>query len=58
MNGLLVPAVMEGHKFEADSIGDLRYRAEFSKALFSEEAPDQSLFMMPENAEVDSLHVQ
>lgn len=58
VNGLLIPAVMEGHKFEADSIGELRYRAEFSNVLFSEEVPDQSIFEMPENAEIDSLQVQ
>lgn len=58
VNGLLVPAVMEGYKYEADSIGELRYRAEFSKVILSKEVPDQSLFMMPEKAEIDSLKVQ
>ncbi|UII31331.1 DUF6503 family protein [Fulvivirga ulvae] len=55
VNGLLVPAVMEGYKFQSDSIGELRYRAEFSNVVFSEEVPDQALFDMPENAEIDSL---
>ena len=58
VNGLMVPLVMTGHKYEADSIGEIRYRAEFSNVSFTEEDTDASAFEMPEGAEIDSLKVQ
>lgn len=55
VNGLLVPLVMEGYKYADNTIGELRYRAEFSDITFKEDAPDHSVFTMPEKAEIDSL---
>ncbi|MFD2787664.1 DUF6503 family protein [Hymenobacter rubripertinctus] len=54
-DGLVLPAKMEGHKFENDQIGDLRYQAEFSNVHLTRAQPAASLFAMPKGAEVDSL---
>ncbi len=54
-DGLVLPRKMEGHKFENDKIGDLRYQAEFSNVHLTRAQPAASLFAMPNGAEVDSL---
>ncbi len=57
VDGLWVPASFEGYKFENDSLKELRYQSKFSNVIFSKESPDQNLFEIPENAEIDSLIV-
>ncbi|WP_051052737.1 DUF6503 family protein [Fulvivirga imtechensis] len=58
VNGLTVPKVMTGHKYEADSIREVRYRAEFSNVDLSDKQADASLFLRPAGAEIDSLKKQ
>lgn len=55
VDGLLVPAYMEGHKFENDKIGDLRYSSTFTNVKFKEESPSSESFEIPEDAVIDSL---
>jgi hypothetical protein len=54
-DGLLLPRKMEGHKFENDKLGDLRYQAEFSNVHLTRAQPAASLFTMPQGAEMDSV---
>ena len=58
VNGLWVPSGFTGYKYKDGVIGDIRYKSEFTDVILSEQNPDQSLFKMPENAEIDSLKVQ
>ncbi len=55
VNGLLVPSKFTGYKYSDDTIGDIRYESNFTNVLFTEDEPDQSLFEVPERAEIDSL---
>lgn len=57
VDGLVVPAYMEGHFFEDGKIGDLRYKVDFTNVTFSNEQPEPSQFNMPEEAVIDSLLV-
>ncbi|MEM8526331.1 MAG: DUF6503 family protein [Bacteroidota bacterium] len=55
LNGLLLPEIMTGYKFENSTIGDKRYDRVFNNAKISTEAADQNIFKMPNEAEIDSL---
>ena len=55
LNGLLLPEVMIGYKFANDSIGEKRYDRMFNNAKISIAPADQSIFEMPNQAEIDSL---
>lgn len=55
INGILLPTRLKGHKYENDSIGDLRYDISFSNISLSEERPESTLFAMPAESEIDSL---
>lgn len=55
VNGLLVPKLMRGYKYADGQLGELRYERPFNNIKLSTEKPDQSLFEMPEMAEIDSL---
>ena len=55
VNGLKVPKLMKGYKYENGELGELRYERPFNSIKLSETAPDQSLFEMPEVAEIDTL---
>ncbi|QSE96580.1 DUF6503 family protein [Fulvivirga lutea] len=57
VNGLLFPMSLKGHKYDSGKIGDLRYDVTFSNVALSKEPAVDSLFVMPEGAEVDSLKV-
>lgn len=57
VDGLLVPAYMEGHKFEDGKVGDLRYSSTFSNVSFNTDSPDQAMFEIPEGGVIDSLIV-
>ena len=58
VNGLMVPKIMTGHKYIADSIGEVRYRAAFSNVSLTEQKMDPSAFLMPKNAEIDSFEMK
>ncbi|MTI39455.1 DUF6503 family protein [Fulvivirga lutimaris] len=55
VNGLWLPSGFTGYKYTDGVIGDVRYQSEFTNVILSEEKPDQSLFDMPANSEIDSL---
>lgn len=55
VNGLKVPKVMSGYKYENGQIGELRYERPLLDVEIKETAPDEALFEMPEGAEIDSL---
>jgi len=55
VNGLLLPARYTGFKYADGVIGDKRYESNFSNVTLSQDEPDQTLFEMPEGAEIDSL---
>ncbi len=57
VGGLRVPSKFEGYKYADGVIGDKRYAAEFSEVEFSSDPVDQSIFEIPEEAEIDSLIV-
>lgn len=48
VDGLTVPRLFSGHKWQGDTIGDERYRFVFDNVKFSESRPDPSLFTQPE----------
>ena len=56
-DGLLVPKVYKGYVFNSQdsTLGKQRYMARFENIDFSMESPPESLFAMPEVAEIDSL---
>lgn len=55
VNGLKVPKVMKGYKYENGELGELRYERIMLDVEVAENAPDETLFEMPEQAEIDSL---
>lgn len=55
VNGTIVPATFEGYKYANGVIGDLRYKTDFDQVMLKETAPEESLFAMPTEAEIDSL---
>lgn len=52
---LIVPKKLTGYKYSDGTIGEKRYEKEFTKVIFNEHAPDEMLFSMPANAEIDRL---
>ncbi|MEM1328003.1 MAG: DUF6503 family protein [Bacteroidota bacterium] len=56
VNGLQLPRLLSGYTFENDSIGTKRYDRVFENVKLKMEAPDQSLFEMPEGAEISPLN--
>ena len=54
-NGLLVPSAITGYKYQADTLGDIRYMTEFKNVSFRHEDFADEMFKMPESAEIDSL---
>ncbi len=50
VNGLLLPKTHIGYRWEGDSLGAERYVRRFDNLKISPEAPDASLFAMPEGA--------
>ena len=57
VNGVYVPATFEGYKYEDGIIGDLRYKTDFDQVTLKEEAPEDSIFELPSEAEIDTLIV-
>ncbi|MEM7550473.1 MAG: DUF6503 family protein [Bacteroidota bacterium] len=57
VNGLNVPASFKGYIYNEGKLGEQRYGAEFKNVVFKEEQPDQSIFEIPAEAEIDTLKV-
>ena len=55
VQGLQVAKSITGYKYDSGRLGDIRYESQFNNVIFSKEAPDTSLFSIPEIAEIDSL---
>lgn len=54
-NGLLMPANMAGYRFQNDTIGEMRYARPVEALQLSTTVADPQQFMMPAEAEIDSL---
>lgn len=57
VNGLLLPTAIQWHQFKNDSVGEMSNEVVFESIELSEEAPADSLFVMPENAQIAPLNV-
>ena len=55
VEGLQVTKSFKGYKYDSNRLGELRYEASFHNVQFSKEKPLDSLFSIPDIAEVDSL---
>jgi len=55
VNGLKIPKVMKGYKYEADTLGAERYVRIFDDIKLNKESLDDSIFEIPEGAVIDSL---
>jgi hypothetical protein len=55
VNGLLLPEAMVGYKTSGDTITEKRYESFFEDIDITEKAVEQTMFEMPETAEIDSL---
>ena len=54
-NGMRVPLQMSGYKYENDTLGEKRYERIFKDVVLSKESFDDSIFQMPNEAEIDPL---
>jgi len=54
-NGVKLPIALKGFKYTNGELGEKRYERRFTNITISENKPEQSLFEMPEIAEIDSL---
>lgn len=52
VNGLIVPLQVTSYRWEGDSLGDQRGVTEYRSVGFDEIPPDQSMFLMPNQASV------
>ena len=55
VNGLLLPKTLKGFTYEDGELGETRYEKVFENLKLSETAPEEGLFEMPAEAEIDSL---
>ena len=55
VNGLKLPKVMKGFRYQADTLGAERYVRIFDDISIHETPLESGIFEMPENAEIDSL---
>jgi len=55
INGLKLPSKLVGYKYSNGITGEKRYEVNFKNIELKLERPDQNLFDMPANAEIDSL---
>ncbi len=53
IQGVKVPASLTGYRWENDTLGEVRYEVKFEDIQFSKESFDQSIFYIPEGAEID-----
>lgn len=57
VNGLFLPTVIQWHQFKEDSVGEMTNEVRFENIQITTEAPAESLFVMPENAQIAPLNV-
>ena len=57
VNGLLLPTAIQWHQFKDDSVGEMSNEVVFDSIELSEEAPADSLFVMPADAQIAPLNV-
>ena len=55
VNGLLLPTRLTGYKYEAGKLTEKRYEVTFANIQLKTESPDQALFAMPAESEIDTL---
>jgi len=55
VNGLKLPKSMKGFKYEADTLGEMRYERIFDDIKIDVTALDPALFEIPEGGVIDSL---
>ncbi|WP_424962514.1 DUF6503 family protein [Ekhidna sp.] len=56
-NGLLLPTAIQWHQYKGDSVGEMSNEVRFENIQVTEESPADSLFVMPENAQIAPLNV-
>ncbi|MEO1053392.1 MAG: hypothetical protein AAFX87_22350 [Bacteroidota bacterium] len=54
-NGLIIPKSITGYKYSEGELGDQRYKGIFENVTFKTEQPDQSVFAIPAESEIDTL---
>lgn len=52
VNGLVLPRTIQWHQFENDLVGEMRNEIVFDNIKITTEAPADSLFVMPDNAQI------
>ncbi|WP_370088120.1 DUF6503 family protein [Ekhidna sp.] len=57
VNGLTLPTAIQWYQFENDVVGEMRNEVKFENIELSVEPPSDSLFVMPENAQIAPLNV-
>lgn len=57
VNGLILPQAIQWYQFENDSIGQMRNEIIFSAIEITSDFPSDSLFMMPEDAQIAPLNI-
>ncbi|WP_425389496.1 DUF6503 family protein [Ekhidna sp.] len=57
VNGLLLPTAIQWHQFKDDSVGEMSNEVLFENIKIIEEPPADSLFDMPEDAQIAPLNV-
>jgi hypothetical protein len=55
VNGVKLPTKLIGYKYSPGIIGEKRYENSFVNIQLKEESPNQDMFIMPAEAEIDSL---
>ncbi|MCB0493623.1 MAG: hypothetical protein KDC93_14545 [Cyclobacteriaceae bacterium] len=55
VNGLRFPTKLVGYKYSNGTLGEKRYEVSFINIELKEESPNQDIFKMPTEAEIDSL---
>lgn len=55
VNGLQLPSKLVGYKYSPGVTGDKRYEVSFENIQLKTESPNQDMFVMPSESEIDSL---
>ena len=55
VNGLLLPTRLTGYKYEGGKLTEKRYEITFANIQLKTDSPDQALFAMPAESEIDTL---
>ncbi len=55
VNGLQLPSKLVGYKYSAGKTGDKRYEVTFHNLTLKADSPNQDIFNIPAEAEIDSL---